>query len=94
MTITLFTPSPAEGDTIHLPDGTPVAAHDISAIPSTGETVICLGTAPRRATDPEHCTGGPLYGVISIDDLGTITGTLDGRHPCPYTAGDRIELTA
>lgn len=95
MTLALFTPAPTDGDPIALPDGTTVPASCVSAVPSTGETIVVLGIAPRRAGGPADMTGGPLYGVVTIDDLGTITGhSLDGVHPCPYTAGDRIEVAA
>lgn len=94
-TLALFTPTPHEGDAIALPDGTTVPARLVNAVPSTGETIVVLGIAPAPAGAPAGTTGGSLYGVITIDDLGTITGhTLDGVHPCPYRAGDRIEATA
>ena len=94
MNLTLFTPTPLEGDPITLPDGTTTHAQLVSAVPDTGETIIVLGIAPRPANGPEGTTGGPLHGVITIDDLGVVTGTLDGIHACPYTAGDHIEAAA
>ncbi|WP_346007269.1 hypothetical protein [Janibacter terrae] len=95
MTLALFTPTPHEGDTLALPGGATVPARMVDAVPSTGETIVVLGIAPAPAGAPAGTTGGSLYGVVTIDELGIITGhTLDELLPCPYQAGDRIEVVA
>lgn len=85
MTEALFAPIPVEEDRVTLPNGATIHVCDVSPVPSTGETVITLGI--------EWDDGKPLgafYGVVTVDALGTIVGTLDGVLPCPYSVGDQL----
>lgn len=85
MTLALFAPIPAPGDHIVLPDGSTVPAAEVSAVPSAGESIVTLGIEWDEGTPR-----GSVHGVISVDALGTVTGTLDGLRPCPYTVGDQL----
>lgn len=85
MTEALFTPVPVEGDLIAMPNGVTVPARQVTEILREGQTIITLGI--------EWDGGKPLgafYGLVTVDALGTIVGTLDGVLPCPYSVGDRL----
>ena len=85
MTLALFAPIPDEEDRVNLPNGATVHVCDVSPVPATGETVLTLGIE----RDGERRLGA-FYGVITVDALGGITGTLDGILPCPYRVGDQL----
>ncbi|MEN3123248.1 hypothetical protein [Janibacter sp. LM] len=89
MNDTLFGDIPTEGDTLALPGGATVPARMVDAVPATGETIVVLGIEWDDDTPR-----GAFYGVVTIDELGIITGTLDGLLPCPCRPGDALEVVA
>lgn len=87
MTETLFGLAPTEWQPLALPNGAVVSARNVSPVPATGETIVCLGI--------EQGDDGPLgafWGTVTVDELGNVTGVLDGALPCPLRPGDRLEV--
>lgn len=85
MTDVLFTPIPVEGDPIAMPNGVTVPARQVTEVLREGQTIITLGIE----WDGDLPLGA-FYGLITVDAFGTITSTLDGLRPCPYSVGDQL----